>query len=226
MARSKTVVVGDLTFHTKASAKDFFRSLRDQYQDGERLTSEDQSVILDLLGLHPESSSKIGCGVAWISVATEQEFGRTRHFVVHRIDNSSTDFSFHSCIDGRSVRRDIIEALRRAVAGQIVDFQREFFGKTPFALCVLSGKTITRDSYHVDHAPPRKFMVLVEGWLCSESLVLEQVEITPPADLQIVAQMTSSAQRESWTEYHLEQASLRMLSPLGNLSHANRSTHC
>lgn len=65
-------------------------------------------------------------------------------------------------------------------------------------------------------------MVLVEKWLLTESLALEQVEITPPADDQIVAEMTSSAQRASWSRFHFQNATLRMLSPLGNLSHAKR----
>lgn len=222
MSRAKSIVVGDLQFPTKASAKGHFRAIRDRYHDGERLNVEDQGVVIDLLGLHPESSSKVGCGIAFFTVETEMEFGRTRHFVIHRIDGSYTDFSFHSCIDGRSTRRDVLEALRRAVAAQIVEFRERYFADAPFSRCPLSGEPISRNSYHVDHAPPSKFIVLVESWLGRQSLSLEQVQITPPGDAQIVAEMTCPEQRGSWTGFHFQESKLRMLSPLGNLSHANR----
>ncbi len=170
MAHSRSIVVGDLEFPTKASAKDFFRTVRDRYRDGKQLNVEDQGIVLDLLGLHPESASKCGCGIAFLTVETEHEFGRTRHFMIHRLDGSSTDFSFHACIDGRSVRRDVLEAMRRAVADQIVVFRERFFaaGETP--ICPLSGGRISRENYHVDHAPPGKFIVLVSRWLVGESL--------------------------------------------------------
>lgn len=225
MARSRIITVGDLPFPTKASAKEHFRAIRDRYGDGERLSAEDQGVVFDLLGLHPESCSKVGCGLAFFTVETEREFGRTRHFVIHRLDGSFTDFSFHACIDGRSIRRDILEALRRAIAGQIVEFRESFFSSASTALCPLSGTAISRNSYHVDHAPPAKFMVLIERWLAGQALALEQVQITPPGDAQIVTEMTCPAQRASWKGFHLQEARLRMLSPLGNLSHANRRQH-
>jgi len=222
MARSRIIEVGDLQFPTKAAAKDFFRSIRDRYSDGERLSAEDQGIVIDLLGLHPESASKIGCGIAFFTVETEREFGRTRHFMIHRLDGSFTDFSFPACIDGRNIRRDILESLRRAVAEQIVDFRERFFSHIQTSICPLSGSHITRVSYHVDHAPPGKFTVLVERWLAAESLTLDQIEITPPGDSQIVSEMTSVDQRNSWKIFHRQEATLRMLSPLGNLSHANR----
>ena len=222
MARSRTIIIGDFQFPTKASAKEHFRAIRDRYQDGERLNAEDEGVLFDLLALHPESSSKIGCGLAFFTVETEREFGRTRHFVIHRRDGSNTDFSFHACIDGRSLRRDVLESLRRAVATQIVEFRERFFAEMPAGICPLSGAAITRESYHVDHSPPGKFMALVERWLLQESLTLEKIEITPPGDAQIVTEMTSPKQRNSWTSFHFSEAKLRMLSPLGNLSHANR----
>ena len=222
MARSKPVTVGDLIFPTTASGKDFFRRIRDRYVDGERINSEDHGLLFDLLGLHPEATMKIGCGVAYFTVETDREFRRTRHFMIHRLDGSFTDFSFPACFDGRNVRRDILESLRRAVAEQIVAFREKHFAGSPVSLCPLSGKTITREHYHVDHAPPGKFMVLVEKWLLTEFLTLEQVEITPPADDQIVAEMTSSAQRASWSRFHQQNATLRMLSPVGNLSNAKR----
>jgi hypothetical protein len=223
VGRSHLVTIGDFEFPTKASAKDFFRAIRDRYpRDGEHLSFEDEGIVRDLLGAHPESVSKVGVGIAFITVETETEFNRTRHFMIHRLDGSCTDFSFHACIDGRNVRNDILGALRRAIADQIVEFRNSFFEAKITMICPLSGNAITSDSYHVDHAPPAKFIALVNNWLEDELLALEDVEITPPADSQIVADMISQRQRSSWAGFHRREASLRMLSPIGNLSHANR----
>lgn len=131
MAKNKPSSVGDLIFPTKASGKDFFRQIRDRYADGERINAEDHGLLLDLLGLHPEANMKFGCGVAFFTVETDREFRTTRHFMIHRLDGSFTDFSFSACFDGRNVRRDILESLRRAVAEQIVAFREQHFAAPP-----------------------------------------------------------------------------------------------
>lgn len=216
------VFIGGLIFPTKAAAKDFFRSLRDRYPNDTEITGEDYEHLRALIACHPEAEGKIGSGIASFSVSVDAEFGSTRHFVVHRTDGSSTDFSFLACIDGRNHRRDRFEAMRRAVEDQIVAFRDAYFSGTAARVCPLRGIPITPHSYHVDHAPPRKFLVLAETWLDLNHLNFLGVHITPPGDNQIVARMTDGVQLESWSKFHRDNAILRMLSPLGNLSDANR----
>jgi hypothetical protein len=216
------IQIGGTTFRTKKEAKDFYISLRDRHIDGVQIAGEDDLRLRELLANHPEANDKIGVGIAFFCVATETRFGRTRHFVVHRIDGSFTDFSFHSCIDGRNEKRDRLEALRGAVEDQIVAFRNDCFAKHAVLICPLRGVSITRDAYHVDHEPPEDFQTLVGRWLASEGFGLADVRITPPADNQIVASMTDVAQIASWQKHHRETAKLRMLSPLGNLSDARR----
>jgi Protein of unknown function (DUF3223) len=209
-------------FATKKAAKARISELRDSYQDGVIIPDPDSSFLAELLTLHPESDDKIGAGVSHFTVSTDTVFGRTRHFVVHRRDGSSTDFSFHACIDGRKDRRDRLEALRRAIEPSILRFRDQQFASGPMT-CPFLSVGLSPSSCHVDHVSPDSFLVLAERWLSTGGLSISCIHITPPQDNQLVAVMTDDTQRAGWVAFHDEHARLRIISPLANLSHAKKS---
>lgn len=219
---AKPVQIGAILYPTKKAAKDTYRSIRDGYEDGARLNEFDHQLLLDLIMIHPEAEQKMGCGISHFTVETDQEFRTTRHFMIHRTDESPTDVSFNSAIDGRNPRKDRLEALRRAIAQQITDFKDTAFASEGSYHCPLSGQTITQDEYHVDHVAPKTFHNLVTNWLAESDIILDAIEITPPQDNQYVCEMTDEAQRGEWSCYHREHAELRLLSPRANLSDARR----
>lgn len=216
----KIVYVGSLEFKTKKAAKEFFRGIRDRYQNGQSLSSEDDGYLRDLITIHPEAKTKVGCGISHFTVERDAKFGTTRHFMIHRRDGSGTDFSFHSAIDGRNEWRDRYEALRRAIEEHILDFKTCAFSTAIELVCPLRGIPITEKFCHVDHTPPLTFFCLVNEWLDAEEIDLIDLEITPPADNQIVTELIDPRQAASWREFHRRRAKLRLLSPLGNLSDA------
>ena len=220
---AKKTIIGALEFASKTAAKAFFRAIRDSYENGERVSDEHASLLKNLVAIHPEAEMKVGAGISHFTVERDSKFGTTRHFTIHRVDGSDTDVSFNSPIDGRNLRRDRLEALRRAVEGQVLSFRRRAFESGEDIVCPLAGVPVTEDSYHVDHTPPTTFLLLVKRWLRKDGLSLEDVCITPPADNQIVTEMTNEEQAVSWQSYHLDNAVLRLLSPIGNLSNAKRS---
>jgi hypothetical protein len=63
----------------------------------------------------------------------------------------------------------------------------------------------------------------VAAWLASLRITIESVQITPPADNQLVGRMTDEVQIASWQSFHQSNARLRLLSVKGNLSGARRS---
>ncbi len=219
----KAIVIGERAFKSHEAAKRFVRDIRDAYEDGVRVSEVDAAVLADLLLLHSEALQKIGKGIAGFSVATESQYGgRNRHFVVHRVDGSSTDFSFKNCIEGPSHRNDRLGALREAIAPQTTRFKQLAFEKVPRVRCAMEGTWIEFADAHVDHATPRTFAALVAKWLQSESLDLDDVTITPPGDNQLVAELADASQRRSWTTFHEKHAALRMVSSRANLSAAKR----
>eukprot|EP01018_Ginkgo_biloba_P031442 Gb_04575 [translate_table: standard] len=73
----------------------------DRYKSGERLSPEDEKVILEkLLPYHPDLERKIGCGVDFISVDNHPEYATTRCLFINRKDGESIDFSFWKCVRG------------------------------------------------------------------------------------------------------------------------------
>jgi hypothetical protein len=49
---------------------------------------------------------------------------------------------------------------------------------------------------------------------------MNDIEITPPRDNQVVSEMINLSQKIDWQKYHQINAKLRLLSPRGNLSDA------
>ncbi len=216
---AKPVNIGLHSFRTKSAAKEYIRATRDRYPiDGVKIEGPDEYFLHALLALHPEASDKIGSGIRHFTVETDPEFRRTRHFMVHRTDGSSTDFSFNACIDGRIERADRLESLRRAVEDQIIAFRDEIFSSGLPVVCPVDRSLLSPTTCHIDHAFPATFLILVETWLRSEAMRIEDIQITPPQDNQVVAYMTDSGQINSWTTFHQANATLRAVSPRSNLT--------
>ncbi|CAK9317121.1 unnamed protein product [Citrullus colocynthis] len=78
-------------------AKEILHSNR--YADGERLTSEDERIVVDrLLAHHPHSEDKIGCGLESIMVDRHPQFRHSRCLFVIRTDGGWIDFSYQKCL--------------------------------------------------------------------------------------------------------------------------------
>jgi len=219
---AKQIIIGGLTFSSKKKAKDFFRNIRDKYAIGEKTSDEDTRYLIDLINIHPEAEQKLGCGISHFSVGIDQHYGMTKHFVIHRTDGSTTDVSFIQAIDGKNVRQDRLVALRTAVDDQILDFRTQCFSCQEVYICPLRKITVTQDTYHIDHTPPNTFMVLVDNWLKNRNLKISDIEITPSKDNQVISEMINISQKTDWQQYHRANATLRLLSPIGNLSDAKK----
>ncbi|KAJ4828971.1 hypothetical protein Tsubulata_036928 [Turnera subulata] len=71
----------------------------DRYRDGERLTAEDERIVVEeLLAHHPNCEDKIGCGLDYIMVDRHPEFRNSRCLFVVRTDGAWIDFSYQKCI--------------------------------------------------------------------------------------------------------------------------------
>ncbi|KAF7830592.1 protein DCL, chloroplastic [Senna tora] len=77
--------------------KDILHSRR--YMDGERLSDEDEKIVVEkLLAHHPHSEDKIGCGLESIMVDRHPQFRYSRCLFVVRTDGGWIDFSYQKCI--------------------------------------------------------------------------------------------------------------------------------
>ena len=216
------IQIGPRLFGSKAEAKSFTRELISRYGDGEIISGVDDIFLRDLIAIHHDAAKKIGCGIAHFTVQPDPNWGTTRHFVIVRTDGSDTDFSFHTCIDGSNERRDVFHALRHAVAFQILDFQQAAFAGDVLPICPYTQSVLTSSNAHVDHAPPDTFLVLAMRWMAEETLLISDIPLVENADNQWVREMRDPRQQASWQAFHLQHATLRIISRQANLSHAKR----
>ncbi|KAJ6791236.1 protein DCL, chloroplastic [Iris pallida] len=78
-------------------AKEILHS--DRYQDGERLSDEDEKEVVEkLLNYHPHSEDKIGCGLDSLMVDRHPTFRNSRCLFVIRTDGGWIDFSYQKCL--------------------------------------------------------------------------------------------------------------------------------
>ncbi|WCJ35481.1 hypothetical protein M5689_016736 [Euphorbia peplus] len=80
-----------------ALTKEILHSHR--YLDGERLTAEDEKIVVEkLLAYHPNSDDKIGSGLDSIMVDRHPQFRNSRCLFVVRTDGAWIDFSYQKCL--------------------------------------------------------------------------------------------------------------------------------
>ncbi|XP_042503791.1 DNA-directed RNA polymerase V subunit 1 [Macadamia integrifolia] len=73
---------------------------QNRYKDGEPLSAEDQSFVLDnVFTHHPDKESKMGDGVDYVMVNKHSSFQDSRCFYVVSTDGRSEDFSYRKCIE-------------------------------------------------------------------------------------------------------------------------------
>ncbi|KAL8130590.1 hypothetical protein V2J09_019745 [Rumex salicifolius] len=70
-----------------------------RYMDGERLSAEDEKVVMDnFLCYHPSAEDKIGCGLDYIMVGRHPQFRWSRCLFIVRTDGEYIDFSYKKCL--------------------------------------------------------------------------------------------------------------------------------
>lgn len=214
------IVIGSLHFASKTAAKNFVRSIVESYLDHEKISDAHDAFLRDLIQLHPDASEKIGPGIDHFTIKRDDKTGKTRHFLIARIDGSDADFSWHCCIDGRDWRREIIQTLRDAVADQVIAFRNRKFDLGDVR-CAVGGEPLSMETADIDHSPPLTFMRLVEEWLSLRGIRLEDIRLGPSRDLQVVYEFADQEVGNSWRAFHYDKAVLRIVSKT-----VNRSRQC
>jgi Protein of unknown function (DUF3223) len=199
----------------KKQAKDRCHEIVGRTADYQSVTKEDFEFLLWLLDRHPRVAEKIGDGVA--SFTVQPIAMGTRGFIIHRVNGSSTDFSYYKCISAPSDVAEARNAMRRAVADQVIRFKQAAVKKGPL-VCAITGEPLTWDGTHVDHAPP-VFLTLADQWA---ALVggYPAIQLSPTKDREIGRTLLDPG---PWQAFHQEHARLRLVARLTNLSLLRRT---
>jgi len=209
---AKSVTIGNKTFKTKTELKAFCKEILYKNDTDVLLNEEDSLFLTNLIELHPESESKIGCGIS--SFTTKPNMG-SRVFWLNRIDGTSTDFSYLNSITNPSRLSMVKKAGRNTVKSQILEYKNKNF--TPGMICKISGLVIPNTFLaHVDHMTPT-FDEIVTTFIAENKIDVNTIELDGLDDGEI--QKTWKGEiGEKFKEYHKERAVYQIVHEKANLS--------
>jgi hypothetical protein len=209
-------------FRTKKAALEHFRAMLARYRDGQAVEGEDDADLRGLLTRHPEVERKVGVGVDGFYV--DKALLGTRCFYLRRLDGSTTDFSFISCVNGRAPtpHQEFMQAARLAVQEQlrhskVLHFEKKkgSDGRVP---CDLTGRPLLLEEAHLDHSEPMTFEVIVKAFLAARGITNPEEHVTDGADHQFVASFKDQKLADDFREFHKQLAILRWIAKDKNLS--------
>lgn len=189
----------------KTHARTVCRAITRDYPDGP-VNGQAGDFLAALLARHPDATQKIGPGVAYITLEPVPGYP-SRGFIVHRIDGSSTDFSWLDCITTPQHHTKVFKAMRVAVARQSIAF-KQAEADTGQLQCAVCGSPCGWDDVHVDHLPP-EFAALASAFATAAG-GYDKIPLVPSAD-GMIGPLLDPAIEVVWVKYHQEQARLQIL---------------
>ncbi|MCP8884500.1 DCL family protein [Devosia sp. XJ19-1] len=226
MSRGHPVVLSNGSkWPNKTVAKAYFRALRDRWGVGVVIDDPiDHENLCALLERYDEviatGPSKVGCGIRHFETRENVSHGGlTIGFWVIRTDDSETDFSFMSAVDGqpRNPDAEFVEACREAVYERISEAKREFFRKHADGAgrlaCTVTGELVSAAAARVDYIGKSLRDIawdfrVSEGW----GAAVPQGVISPPADAQVSAQFADMDAMIRFRFFHDRNARMRVVS--------------
>lgn len=225
MTKRQALVINGEMFKTKTELEERVRGIVASYPDRQILNPIDFDFMVSLLGNHPQSDVKCGCGVAALYIQRNPVYPSNRNFMIVRADDSETDFSWRECLHPTSHAKKVQRACRVLVEPYTMEFKQAFFEEQGGqAICPLTGETIRFVGSHVDHVAPKTFERLFDAFLSHHGLDVNQIALKDElVDNKYVDQLEDYDLAELWIDFHNQHAELRVISALGNLSHAKVS---
>jgi hypothetical protein len=220
---AKQFVVNGETFKTQGALVDRVREIIKRNKPGVMVDLFDELFLRSLLDMHPEASQKIGCGVVAFSVEDNPMYPgpKARGLRLHRVDGTSTDFSFWECIRPTPHIKKVQRAFRAAIEPDTMAFKQRYFDGLPgrVGACPDTGEPITYTSCHVDHKAPNTFDVLFARFIDSERLNVDDVQVYGASiDDTYQDRLVDLALEQRWREFHNATAVLEVVSVTANLS--------
>jgi hypothetical protein len=219
--KRRSIFIGEQEFKTKKALEDYIRAIVNSTPDNTPIPSPDHDFLVPFFQtLHNQWDVKKGLGVKHFEVRwvyTSQ--GKSRGVHIVRTDESVIDISWKRILEKPSHYADVLDAARLEVAAQRNDFSDAFFKGNKEPKCQVTQVPITKKESQVDHAAPLTHKALVDAWLVAGGIATNDIKLE---DLGVESRFTDRALAEGWQQYHRENARLRVVHKIVNLSIANR----
>lgn len=214
-------------FPSKASLRKRITDILYAYGDGGCLSVEHLKFMIAVLEMHPDALQKIGVGVADMVVRTNPVFRHTRGFWIERVDGTSTDFSYLSCLNGATSQLGkFTNACRRAVYPFIREKKKAFFAGKTTVPCPYTGILISLESCHADHKYPMTFQNIMYSFIQERNINVETIKIRGDRiDGEISDRFEDAQLEKDWIDYHNSRAVIQIVSREANLGILRRNQH-
>lgn len=207
--------VGPFNFGSKTEATRAIRDILHNTEPDTHLTGPDLELLVGLVHLHQKADEKIGPGIASISVKVI-EFGQPG-FWIHRVDGTSTDFSYRKALSHPSRHGELRAVMRRAIAPSVLEFKRGLFSQVDSVACPLTGEVLTWEHGHVDHVVP--FNRIADEFLAAFKIDPSDI-VLRCGDGQIGSRLESPL-HEMWVDWHERSVQYRYIHPSANIRRAS-----
>lgn len=213
--------LGSQTFGSKADVTRYVKNILKRYREGQRLDQVDEVSIIDLIRLHPDAIKKMGNGISRIVVRKTPPFNSLGLWIV-RIDETTTDFSYKICLNGDPApRARFTAAARSAVQPIIAEYRDSLFVNK--VICPMTGRELSIDDCHIDHAPPNYFSKIVDDFIALHEIDLNRVKYVERGDGRATEHFADKMLEQEFIEFHNARANLRAVDKEWNIKASNRS---
>lgn len=189
------------------------------------------NILLELLQNHPDYITKIGCGIDYFFVQRSKWKFNQFNFMIQRIDDSSTDFSFNKCLKpqrNNSKNKNYPLIFRDIIKEQIDSFRSSAFniiGKDDMFICSQTGLKFKKIYAHIDHVYPLTFDSIYNEFLRINKIDLEKLDLSEDLGTSEVQKIKDKIIIEDFYNFHKERAVLRVVYSKANLQAKKTKTY-
>lgn len=214
-------------FQSKSSLRKTITAIVKFREAGSRLNGTEDALVREVVGWHPDATTKIGPGIRSVRVERHPTF-QSPMLVLERIDGTETDFSYLSAIaqigkpandnarmPSSVTRASFIRAAREAIRPQIEAFRRaaQTAAADPLGRvrCEVTGALLSQHAVDVDHELPWDFASIVKAFVSERELVFAQVDIRGVENGSTGRYFADPKLAEAFANFHLKRARLRVI---------------
>lgn len=216
MAKKEKIQILDKEFGSQQKLKEYTREILYKYNLNQDLSLEDFNFMIALIQKrHPDADEKIGDGIEkmWIQENTVNH-GTHRGFNFRRVDGSTDNFSYKTCIGKPpSPEGHFLIACREAVSSCVNRYREEAFQDTARLKCPITSDLITLEQSYVAYSSP-SFKELAQSFRKAEALSISEQLFESHSDGDLTMRFADENIRQKWNVFWRENANLEIRSKI------------
>ena len=179
-----------------------------RYSVGDKVNAEDGILLAQLLQRHPEAEDKIGAGVDYFYII-RNPYRPNNAFCIQRKDDTSTEFSFYSCIKGTKPTAEnyFYRACAYSVSEYLTEEKNRLLETMP--TCPLTGQRLTKENSEYRHtSPPLKD--LIKGFATENRISIDFSLFPSDRDMQMEVKFLDPSLHFGFIDYHKRNANMAL----------------